>query len=110
MMHVLILNSTLEILATLREHLEFVPSERRLQLTEVDNTLEDPRPADSPQVTKNVHENCKQFNKRPFFTVTINIGGPCLRTGGSSFRSLAKGNGRHFQSDNGLMGRTNQSS
>lgn len=50
MLHRLVLNSLNEFDIALREHLEFTPSERRLELPEVDTTLEEPRPEGSPQV------------------------------------------------------------
>lgn len=50
MMHTLIINSTREIVDCLSTHLQFTPAEEKLASSEVDVTLEDPRPEGAPQL------------------------------------------------------------
>lgn len=49
-MHLLITNSTLELLKGLRDHLDYIPPESKLEMTEVNTTLEEARPEGAPEV------------------------------------------------------------
>lgn len=50
MMHLLITNSTKELLQGMKAHLDFIPPDSKLEALEIDTTLEEERPEGAPEV------------------------------------------------------------